>query len=230
MQIGDLLSLCLKDAGVLGVGQPATAEDLNDALLTLNMMLDAWRAESLMCYGLTEVSVQCTGAPSYTVGPGMTLDTAWPERIDSAFTRFGNIDRMLTGLSKHDFDSIMLKTVTTIPQYFYYDRAYPVGNILLYPIAPANCALHISVWTPITQFQAVGDTVAFPPGYLELMRYSLGERLATMYLLPSGPTAKLAAQAKRRVQLYNTPVSRLNMPGSLQTGRFAGPGPFLSGQ
>ena len=40
--VGDLITLALKDSGVLGAGQTALAEDMNDALSRLNMMLGQW--------------------------------------------------------------------------------------------------------------------------------------------------------------------------------------------
>lgn len=39
---GSIINLALKMAGILGVGQTATAEDANDAFTVLNMMLAQW--------------------------------------------------------------------------------------------------------------------------------------------------------------------------------------------
>jgi len=40
---GDLITLSLKNAGVIGVGQTVSAEDINDAAQMLTAMLGQWQ-------------------------------------------------------------------------------------------------------------------------------------------------------------------------------------------
>jgi len=67
---GSIINLALKMAGVLGIGQTAQAEDANDALTVMNMMLAQWQRKRWLVYSLDDVSFAPTGATSYTVGVG----------------------------------------------------------------------------------------------------------------------------------------------------------------
>jgi len=57
-----IINLTLKMAGVLGIGQTASAEDANDALTLLNAMLAQWQRKRWLVYSLDDVSFPATGA------------------------------------------------------------------------------------------------------------------------------------------------------------------------
>ena len=82
-----LIRLMLRDAGVSGVGQAPRAEDNNDVLTTLNMMLDEWATKRWLVYHLVDVSVPVTGAISYTIGAGGDFNTTRPDQVQAAFFR-----------------------------------------------------------------------------------------------------------------------------------------------
>lgn len=84
----DIVRLALKDAGVLGVGQTANAEDTNDVFDTLNMMLAQYNLKRWLIFHLLDVAVVSTGAISYTIGTGEDFDTPRPDRLeDGCFLR-----------------------------------------------------------------------------------------------------------------------------------------------
>lgn len=84
----DIINLALKDAGVLGVGQTALAEDVNDALQRLNWMISQWAKQRWLVYHLIDLPLISTGAQSYSIGPGGDFETSTrPDKIESAFMR-----------------------------------------------------------------------------------------------------------------------------------------------
>ena len=83
----ELITLALKQSGVLGVGQTASAEDMNDAFKLLQMMLGQWQVDRFMVFHLVTNSILCTGQQSYTIGPGGNINIPRPDRISSAFVR-----------------------------------------------------------------------------------------------------------------------------------------------
>lgn len=86
----DLISRALRTAGVLGVGQSASAEDIGEGLALVNDMIAQWQARRWLVYHLVDVWCQSTGSTAYTVGPGGDLDTPLrPNRIEGAFFRQG---------------------------------------------------------------------------------------------------------------------------------------------
>ena len=117
---GSIINLALKMAGVLGVGQTASAEDSNDALTLLNAMLAQWQRKRWLVYSLDDVSFAATGAQSYTVGTGQNINITRPDRIEAAFVRLVNgtqaVDYPLDLLgSREDYNNIALKGLSTFP-------------------------------------------------------------------------------------------------------------------
>ena len=84
----DIINLALKDAGVVGLGQTASAEDTNDSFIRLNWMVSSWARKRWLIPHLINVSVVSTGAQSYSIGPGGDINVSVrPDGIASAFMR-----------------------------------------------------------------------------------------------------------------------------------------------
>lgn len=83
----ELIEFALKASGVLGVGQTAMTEDLNDSFKALNMMLSVWNRKRWLIWHLLDAGAVCTGAQYYTVGPGKQIDIPRPDRIEAAYLR-----------------------------------------------------------------------------------------------------------------------------------------------
>lgn len=84
----DIINQAMLEAGVIGVGQTALAEDTNDAFTRLNWMMAQWARKRWLIWQLVTLSKISTGAQSYTVGPGGDFDIAQrPDKLESAFLR-----------------------------------------------------------------------------------------------------------------------------------------------
>lgn len=83
----DVITFSLKAAGVVGVGQTAAAEDANDAFTAMNGMLAQWQRKRWLIWHLNDVSIVCTGAQSYSVGPGGDFNIMRPDRLEGAYFR-----------------------------------------------------------------------------------------------------------------------------------------------
>lgn len=219
---GSIINLALKMAGVLGIGQTASAEDANDALAVLNMMLAQWQRKRWMVYSLDDVSFPSTGAASYTVGTGGSVNIARPDRIEAAFVRLTNgpqaVDYPLALLeSREDYNRIALKSLATFPQVAFYDAAYPLANLYIWPAPPAtNYQIHISVKTTLSTFSGLTTTMNLPPEYQEALLYNLTGRLRPMYGLQPDPTITAMAVASMNViRNANAQVPRLAITPTL---------------
>ncbi|HKU51982.1 MAG TPA: hypothetical protein VJQ25_05915 [Nitrospira sp.] len=73
--VADICTAALKDAGALGVGQTALAEDITDAWARLQWMLQQWANKRWLVYHLVTKGIISTGARSYTVGPAGQINT-----------------------------------------------------------------------------------------------------------------------------------------------------------
>ncbi len=228
----DIVRLVLKDTGVLGVGQTATAEDTNDVFDTLNMMIGEWASKRWLLYHLLDISIVSTGAQSYTVGPGGDIDTGAmqrPDRLeDGCFFRQlitasspNKIDYPLSILeSREDYSRIGLKQLTTIPQFVFYDPVFPLGVVYPWPVMQATqYELHLLVKAQLSQFANLADTINLPSQYYGAIRYNLGCRVRPMYQLGPDPSlVALAMDSLSVIRSMNAAVPRLRMPAGLGTG------------
>lgn len=74
--VGDLCGAALFEAGVVGTGQDASADDVNKAWARLQWMLQQWANQRWLVYHLvTYLLNPTTNAKSYTIGPGGNIDT-----------------------------------------------------------------------------------------------------------------------------------------------------------
>lgn len=218
-----LLTLALKHAGVLGVGQTALAEDMNDALDLCNAMLSQWQRKRWIIWHLVDVSVVSTGAQSYTVTTGGSFNVARPDRIESAFLRQVNVgtnpvDWPLEILeSREDYSQVRLKSLTSFPQYVFYDAAFPTGVLFPWPIPQASIyEVHIQVKEQIGQFASLAATINLPSEHLAAVLYNIAKRLRIAYQL--GPDPELNDMAKESLNVLrqaNAQIPRLKMPDQL---------------
>lgn len=221
----DLITLALKDIGALGVGQAISAEDTADALATLNMMLDTWQIERLMVYHLIDTAKQSTGAQSYTVGVGGDFNITRPIKINAAYARLQSsgagsaVDYRISMIdAREDYSRISLKTLSSFPEWAFYDSAFPLGNLFLYPVPNSSYELHIVTMDVLPQFPTAATVINLPPGYKAAIRFNLAVWLGGSYQLDvPGSIQKLAASTKRSIRRMNNQIPQLTMPRGLMT-------------
>jgi hypothetical protein len=178
----DLIRRSLRILGVLASGETPEASEANDGLTAVNAMLDSWQTDRLKVYALQEDSFTLTGGDGeYTIGAGGDINVTRPEKIESAFIRSSNIDYYLEPVGEQAYNQIPDKTTQSLPDVFYYNSAYPLGTIKLYPVPDSAYALHVTQWTHLQSFATLADTFALPSGYEDAIVFNLAKRLAPEY-------------------------------------------------
>jgi hypothetical protein len=220
--VNDFLTLALIDAGILGQGQIAQAEDLNNAFTRVNWIISQWNRRRWLLYNLTDVSVVTTGAESYTIGPGQNFNTPRPDRLeDGSFLRQLNtsggqqVDYPLQLLSSHeDYNRIRLKTMGTWPSIIFYDSNWPTGTIFAWPVPASGLyELHILVKHQLTAFTSLTQTINLPPEYEVALSYNLQVRLRVAYRMPADPAmVQLAKDGLNVIRGANIQVPSMKMP------------------
>jgi hypothetical protein len=228
---GDLITLALKTAGVLGIGQTAQAEDSNDALTVLQMMLAAWARDRFLAWDLVEQVIPSTGATSYPL-------TTRPVRIDSAFARLtgasagggtgaGMLDYPLAVIaSREEYNAIGLKSLTTFPAAVFLDTNWPTGALYVWPIpATGQFDIHIAYRRALPGYLGLTDALALPPEYYEAALYGLAIRLAPLYGLDPRPTwGALYRGALTRLRASNAQMRPATIQAPGVSGGSAGSG------
>lgn len=228
-KVSQVISLALKDSGVLGVGQSAGAEDLNDALQRANWMLDQWNRKRWLVYHLVDMQFTSTGSEKYSIGPRANFDTpVRPAQIEAAFFRQAingglPIDYPLELLmSREDYNNIALKSMVSFPSYLFYDPAWQEtkshwGWLYPWPIPQADLyALHISVRVLLHHLRSLDQDINLPPEYEAAICLNLAKRLRVAYQLGADTELNgLAKDALEVLRTSNAAIARLTMPSDL---------------
>ncbi len=230
MTPAEIINQALKKSGVLGVGQTASAEDVNDAMVDLNGLIAQWRRNRWLVYVLRDAAITVTGARSYTVGPGGDFDVARPDRLEAAFTRqftstviANAVDYTMEILqSREDYNRIALKGLTGFSGrgWIFYESSFPLGRVYPWPVPTAtNLELHLSLKEDLPAFTSLTQQVQLPPEYEVAMIWNLALALRPSYQLPEDPqVTKRAAATLSTISAANFQISRLTMPNAVMGG------------
>ena len=83
-QANDLVTRALRSIGAYAAGEPIDPDDANEALLTLNDMLDTWSNATMMVPYITEIIFTLTSnVYQYTIGQGGTIGGTFTGSISS---------------------------------------------------------------------------------------------------------------------------------------------------
>jgi hypothetical protein len=232
----DLITLALKQAGILGVGQTPLAEDTNDCFTLLQQMIGQWQIKRWLVPALMDIFTIGNSAKSNPIGPGQFWNVPRPNDIKG-----GYIKQLNTGItpvslplrkifSYEDYIQIAVKDLNSLPTRFFYDAQWPIGNIYLFPIPNNTYECHLLVETqlgwplPATNPPTAGtglDTLfSLPLEYQEAIFYELSIRISAMYQYTASiETLRLAKIAMNAIRVNNTQIPKLGMPRALKRGK-----------
>lgn len=152
----DFITMAMREAGVLGVGQSLLAQDVNDGFTLLNRMLSQWQKKRWIVPSLYEVSAIGNNQKSNLIGPGQYYNAPRPDKIQTAyFVQLTNDGTTPVSFplkqiwSYEDYALVSLKELNSWPLYFFYDGAYPYGNVRIWPIPSSDYEIHLICKGPI---------------------------------------------------------------------------------
>src|SRR5512147_410555 len=153
----EFITLAMKEAGVLGVGQSLLPDDVNDGFTLLNRMFAQWQKKRWLVPSLYEIAAAGNSQKSNLIGPGQYYNAPRPDKIQTAYFRQlnggGTSNQVSFPLipiwSWEDYANVQLKELNSWPQYFFYDAAYPYGNVYIWPIPTSAYEIHLVCKSPI---------------------------------------------------------------------------------
>lgn len=159
----DIVELALKEAGVLGVGQTALPEDINDGFTLLQRMIAQWQRRRWLVPNLLDISMPGNGLKSNTIGNGGYFNTPRPDKIQAGYIIQNNTGSTPVSLplfpifSYEDYARIAVKDLNSLSDHFFYDGAYPLGNVFIWPIPSPQYQIHLIVKNLIGFSTGVSD-------------------------------------------------------------------------
>ncbi len=232
----DLISLSLKQAGILGVGQTALAEDMNDCFTLLQQMVAQWNKQRWLVPALIDIKTIGNNAVSNPIGPGQFWNVARPGQIKGAYIVQLNTGQTPISLpvqqifSYEEYIRIAVKALNSLPDHFFYDGLWPIGNIFFWPVPNSTYECHLLVqqqlaWplaatNPPTSDTGLDTVFTLPEEYQEAIFYNLSLRISAMYQFPaSAETMRFAKTSLNTIRTDNTQVPKLQMPAGLRRGK-----------
>lgn len=193
-------------------GEALSGADAAYALSALNDMIDSWNTQGYFIVTVSDVVTTVSGLP-ITIGPSMAIDVPRPTEMKAgAFVRSGGVDFPIEWISREEYDSITVKSISSnIPAYGYYDAGLPTGNIYLWPYSLAGAELHLPLNSSLSEFADLSTDYNLAPGYRKAISYSLAEELSPGVRELPAQVAKQAFLARKAIRRTNVRVPLLDL-------------------
>lgn len=217
----DLIKNAALKLGAVQPGESLNAAEASDCLSVLNSMLDLWAVDNLLVYQIVQANYSWAGgSASRTIGTGGNFNGPRPHRIeDGTFWRSANVDIPAHILSsRSQYDSLPDKTgQSTVPQYLFYDPAYPLGVLYAYPVPSAAITLYLNYWQTLQSFAGLTTSLSLPPGYQWMIEHNLAVHLEPIFGVPAPQRVTMEADRSRRIVARSNHVPVLGGTETLLT-------------
>lgn len=224
MKANDLIASSLRLIGVLASGESPSNSEANDALSSLNDLIDSWSNEQLLIPNkVREVFPLVANQQTYTMGVGGNFNTTRAQKIENALIELAQnspvMEIPMGILTKDEYQAVILKTLTsTFPLYIYAEGVYPLDNLNVWPVPNTSINnLVLYSWKPLAQLTSPTTTLSLPPGYQRALRYALAVELSSEYGRPlADTTVALAIESKAVIKRMNYRPSFLQVDKELR--------------
>lgn len=207
----DLIKTAAMKLGAVETGESLTAEEANDGLNVLNSMLDGLSIERKYIYQIQQESFAWAGAAtSKTIGSLGDFNTTRPERIeDSTFFRDSNNNDypVMVTENREVYDRLTVKsTSSTYPQILFYDKAYPLGVLYVYPVHSSALTLKLNSWKVLQNFTSLTTSLSLPKGYQWMIENNLAIALEPVFQMKAPDSVMRAAnKSLAALSRHNSP-------------------------
>lgn len=208
----ELIKGALRGLQVLASGEEPSGEEAQDALVIANEMLDAMNGDGFMVFTTDTNDFPLSASKQvYTLGSNGDFNIPRPAQIDRAgIVILANpaqpIEYPIPIYTTQDWaDKVPVKNVPgNLPLLVYDDCDFPLRSLTFWPLASDNILFRLYSWQQLLQFSDLDTENAYPPGYLEALRYNLMVRLAANgFGILSQEAAALSVSSLARVKSSN---------------------------
>lgn len=222
---GDQINGALRLIGQLAEAEEPSAATAQDALTSLNQMIDSWNTERLSVFSTQDqIFSWLPGLMTRTLGPTGDFVGNRPVLLDDS-TYFRdpstNISFGIKLINQQQYNGIAVKTVTsTYPQVMFVNMTYPDITMTVYPVPTKVLEWHFVSVEELTKPALLSTTLAFPPGYLRAFKYNLACEIAADFgVEPSPQVLRIAMSSKRNLKRINNPDDIMSLPYSIVATR-----------
>jgi hypothetical protein len=211
MTAEEIIVRALKSIKAIGEGETASTETLADGLQHLtNIIALLGMQRAYVPFTVSDSYALPASTSSFTFGTGGTLNTARPNRIESAWIRDSqNVDTPLDIIHEDRYWRIEDKTVAGRPEKLFCKQEFPLAVVYLSPVPDVSTyTLYLNSWKPSVPPTALSSSAVFPDECLVALEWNLCLALAPMHgAALDEATAALATEGRAAMKkLYGQPV------------------------
>lgn len=206
----DLLRRSMYLINALAAGDVMDDMMANDALSTLNEMIDSWSTETLAVYGTdNDEFPMVPGKAIYTYGTGGDFNTQRPVFVDDMYMIRQGVTTPVKIITIEEYNAIAIKGQSQpLVERAYITNSYPLAKVTLWPIPSEANTIGFTSNRVLTNIPDLTTVISLPPGYLRALRYCLAVDLWPEY--PNSATdintvKAIAVKAKANIKTANMP-------------------------
>lgn len=218
-----IIALALRKLGVLEIGDTPDTNTLNNASMSLNLLIKQMSTEGLKLWKNTELIIPLTAnQTSYVLGgtssalmydslaPTVAI-TDKPLKVIQAFYRNTTttpvIDTPVMLLSKQEYNVLGSKASTGTANSIFYDVKALNGILYVYltpdAYSQSNLSLHVVAQMPLNDVTASTDVPDFPNEWMNVLIWNLADQLAIEYGVPMNYRQEIM----QRAMLYKSQLT-----------------------
>lgn len=191
--VREICTQALRLAGVAPIVQSPDSEDMDFAVLTLDLMLKGWQGRAWGVWTVATQSLTLTTAASYT------LDPVRPLAIRNANLKRAGIETPMHEMTRKEYDELPDKDSTGLPTTFHYDRQREAARFYVWPVlaTAAGETVEITYTREQEDIASANDVLDAPGEVWEAVAYMLASRLIDAYGVTDRPAVIQRAEALR---------------------------------
>lgn len=218
--VSDLINASMRSAGILAVGESASANEAQDALLSLNMVLEDFSIRGQMVFSTDKLTL--TLIPSqqvYTLGNGGDLNISSPFDIYNASILSNGYEQPIYILkTTQEWQNLNINNfnyglTTNLPYSIFLTGDYPLNKLYVYPTPTTSMELILYVKKQLNTFIDIFQSVEFPQGYFEALMLELAKKICIENGNPiSNDLYKQSQRANQNLVSVNAEAPLLQSP------------------
>lgn len=239
--LNDIISQALVKNGINAPGEDTDADMVVYGLAQANLLLEEFNIRSVMVYtsNFNTYNLTALTLPTYwyTIGPsGANFTAPRPlmlKRANLILTSSSPSSRVpLEIMNDLQWSDVTIPSLGTnpYPTKIYLNGDFPNARIYLWPYpTSAGNQLELLTTNQVSQFAAVTDTFAFPPGFQNAFMLTLGEWLCEGFKPVPQSLARAASKARAYFASLNSASPKMSTTDSGMPGNRASGGNFYNG-
>jgi len=202
MTAGEIIASVLKLFGIGLNGESATAQETNDALEDLNILVKSLTTKGLKLFlRNNEIITLIADKKNYTLGATGDVVMDRPVEVIGAFRRDtqGN-DVPLTVFSRDEYRMLSDEDSEGPPINIYFDPQLTNSEINIWPVPTATDAaeytIHLDYRKPVDDLDTTTDDLEFPQEWLRPLKWNLAKEAMISYDIPESRQRRIEKYAK----------------------------------